>query len=99
MIESFHQTFKAWYKRKKGFHCFKSAIISNFLFYYHFIHSPSYLLGQTPVSVVGVAYSQQQAKHLFLFLKIFSGVLFYLYALFYDCIFKSFFCIFIFILS
>ena len=38
-------------------------IISNFLFYYHFIHSHFYLLGQTPASVADVTYSQQQAKH------------------------------------
>ena len=74
-------------------------IISNFLFYYYFVHSPSYLLGQPPVSIIGIAYSQKQAKHLFLFLKNFFGVLFYLYFLFYDCIFKIFFCIFIFIIN
>ena len=42
-------------------------IISNFLFYYHFIHSHFYLLGQAPASVADVTYSQQQAKHWFLF--------------------------------
>ena len=42
-------------------------IISNFLFYYHFIHSHSYLSEQAPVSVADVTYSQQQAKHWFLF--------------------------------
>ena len=43
----------------------KSAldIVSNFLFYYHFIHSHSYLSKQPPASVAGVTYSQQQGKH------------------------------------
>ena len=56
IIESFHKTFKAWYKTKKGLHCFESAldIISNFLFYYHFIHSHLSLFGQAPASVAGV---------------------------------------------
>ena len=65
VIESFHKTFKAWYKTKKGFHSFKSTlnIISNFLFYYHFIHSHSYLSRKVPVSVADVPYIQQQAKH------------------------------------
>ena len=55
-IKSFHKTFKAWYKTKKGVHCFESAldIISNFLFYYHFIHSHLSLFGQAPASVAGV---------------------------------------------
>ena len=50
---------------KKGFHCFESAldIISNFLFYYHFIHSHFYLFKQVPASVADVARSQEQAKH------------------------------------
>ena len=42
-------------------------IICNFLFYYHFIHSYSYLFGQSPAPVAGVTYSQQQSKHWFLF--------------------------------
>ena len=42
-------------------------IISNFLFYYYFIRSHSYLYRQALASVAGVAYSQQQAKHWFLF--------------------------------
>ena len=56
---------------------FDLDIISNFLFYYHFIHSCSYLYGQASVSVTGVIYSQKQTKHWFLFKKIFSGVSFY----------------------
>ena len=73
-IKSFHKTFKAWYKTKKGVHCFESALdmISNFLFYYHFIHSHSYLFRQAPASVAGVTYSQQQTKHKFYFKKIFQ---------------------------
>lgn len=45
VLESFNKTFKAWYKTKKGFHSFDSAMdmISNFLFYYNFIHSHSSL--------------------------------------------------------
>ena len=52
-------------------------MISNFLFYYHFIHSHFYLSGQTPA--VGVAYSQEQTKHCFFNS---SDVCFYLYTLF-----------------
>ena len=96
IIQSSIKLLKLGTKRKKDSIL---DIISNFLFYYYFVHSPSYLLGQPPVSIIGIAYSQKQAKHLFLFLKIFFGVLFYLYFLFYDCIFKIFFCIFIFILN
>ena len=57
-------------------------MISNF-----FIHSHFYLSEKALTSVAGVTYFQQQAKHWFLFLKIFSGVSFYLYTLFYNCIF------------
>ena len=69
---------------------FDLDIISNFLFYYHFIHSYAYLSGQASAFVTDVTYSQEQTKHQFLFKKIFSGVSFY---------FKIFFCIFIFILN
>ena len=69
ILESFNKTFKAWYKTKKGFHSFDSAIdmISNFLFYYNFIHRHSSLSRQAPASVSGVPYTQEQAKHWFLF--------------------------------
>ncbi len=69
ILESFNKTFKAWYKTKKGFHSFDSAMdmISNFLFYYNFIHSHSSLSDQSPASVAGVTYSQEQANHWFLF--------------------------------
>ena len=69
VLESFNKTFKAWYKKKKGFHSFASALdmISNFLFYYNFIHSHSSLSDQAPASVAGVTYSQDQANHWFLF--------------------------------
>jgi transposase InsO family protein len=69
ILEFFNKTFKAWYKTKKGFHSFDSAMdmISNFLFYYNFIHSHSSLSDQSPASVAGVTYSQEQANHWFLF--------------------------------
>lgn len=69
VLESFNKTFKAWYKTKKGFHCFDSALdmISNFMFYYNFIHSHSSLSKQSPACVAGITYSQEQAKHWFLF--------------------------------
>ena len=38
-------------------------IISNFFFYFHFIHSYSSLSRQAPASVADVARSQEQAKH------------------------------------
>ena len=57
-------------------------IISNF-----FIHSHFSLSEKALTSVAGVTYSQEQVKRWFLFLKIFSGVSFYLYTLFYNCIF------------
>jgi len=45
LLGSFNKTFKAWYKTKKEFHSFESTedMISNFLFYYNFIHSHSSL--------------------------------------------------------
>ena len=55
VLESFNKTFKAWYK------------ISNFMFYYNFIHSHSSLSKQSPACVAGITYSQEQAKHWFLF--------------------------------
>ena len=69
LIESFNKTFKAWYKTKKGFCSFTSALdmISNFLFYYNFIHCHSSLSYMTPASVAGITYSQEQAKRWFLF--------------------------------
>lgn len=69
LIESFNKTFKAWYKTKKGFCSFDSALdmISNFLFYYNFIRCHSSLSYITPASVAGIIYSQEQAKHWFLF--------------------------------
>ena len=69
VLESFNKTFKAWYKTKKGFHSFDSAMdmISDFLFYYNFIHSHSSLSDQAPACVAGVLYSQEQANHWFLF--------------------------------
>ncbi len=84
IIQSSIKLLKLGTKRKKDSIL---DIISNFLFYY--FHSHSYLSNQS------LAF-QQQAKHRVLFLKIFSGIFFYLYTLFYDCIFKSFFCVFIF---
>ncbi len=59
VLESFNKTFKAWYKTKKGFHSFASAVdmISNFLFYYNFIHKYSSLSDQVPACVAGVTYS------------------------------------------
>ena len=84
IIQSSIKLLKLGTKRKKDSIL---DIISNFLFYY--FHSHSYLSNQS------LAF-QQQVKHRVLFLKIFSGIFFYLYTLFYDCIFKIFFCVFIF---
>lgn len=69
LIESFNKTFKAWYKTKKGFHSFSSALdsISNFLFYYNFIHSHSSLSNLSPAMVAGVKYTEEQKDHWFLF--------------------------------
>lgn len=69
LLESFNKTFKAWYKTKKGFHSFASALdsITNFLFYYNFIHSHSSLSNFTPASVAGISYTEEQRKHWFLF--------------------------------
>ena len=68
-IESFNKTFKAWYKTKKGFHSFYSALdlISNFIFYYNFIHKHSSLSNLTPANVAGIIYSDRELKNCFLF--------------------------------
>ena len=47
-------------------------MLSNFLFYYHFIHSHFYLPGQT--SAVGIAYSQEQTKHCFFIFQVFAFI-------------------------
>ena len=69
LLEAFNKTFKAWYKAKKGFHSFASALdcITNFLFYYNFIHNHSCLSNFTTASVAGVSYTEEQRKHWFFF--------------------------------
>lgn len=67
-IESFNNTFKSWYKVKKGFKSFKSAnaLITTFIFYYNFIHHHSSLNNLSPALVAGVKYSNQDALNWFL---------------------------------
>lgn len=64
-IESFNKTFKAWYKTKKGFGNFHSALalITTFIFSYNFIHQHSSLSNLSPAQVAGAVYSNMEQKH------------------------------------
>lgn len=68
LIESFNKTFKAWYKKTKGFKSFESAnnLISNFIFYYNFIRKHSSLNHLTPAQVCGIYYNVQNASRWFI---------------------------------
>ena len=68
-------------------------IISNFLFYYHFIQS-HFLSRQAPASVASVTYSQEKARHWFLFLKIFQ-VFAFICMLFFEITFLKIFSVFL----
>lgn len=67
-IESFNNTFKSWYKTKKGFQSFQSAnaLITTFIFHYNFIHEHSSLNNFSPGFVAGVNYNNQTALNWFL---------------------------------
>ena len=69
VLESFHGTFKSWYKSKKTFHSLESAknLITIFLFYYNFIHQHSSLNHHAPAEVAGVRYTMKQKDSWFLF--------------------------------
>ncbi len=68
-IESFNKTFKAWYKTKKGFKNFESAvaIITTFIYHYNFLHEHSSLNNLTPAMVAGLNYSTKDIKNWMLF--------------------------------
>lgn len=58
LIESFNDTFKSWYKPKKGFNSFSSCnnLISVFIYFYNFIRPHSSLSGLSPAQVAGASY-------------------------------------------
>lgn len=58
IIESFNDTFKSWYKPKRGFCSFESAnnLISTFVFFYNFIRPHSSLSNLSPAQVAGATY-------------------------------------------
>jgi transposase-like protein len=58
LIESFNDSFKAWYKTKRGFASFESAnsMISVFIFFFNFIRPHMGLDGLTPAQVAGADY-------------------------------------------
>lgn len=68
-IESFNKTFKAWYKVKKGFKNFNSALdlITTFIFYYNCIHQHSSLNNLQPAIVAGATFSDSKISNWFLF--------------------------------
>jgi transposase-like protein len=61
IIESFNDTFKEWYKTKRGFNSFESAnnLIFTFVFFYNFIRSHSSLNNLTPAQVAGASYDDR----------------------------------------
>lgn len=69
LIESFNKTFKAWYKTKKCFKNFDSALdlITTFFFYYNFIRCHSSLNNLSPAQVAGVNYSNRKVANWLLF--------------------------------
>lgn len=71
-IESFNKTFKAWYKTKKGFKNFNSALalITSFIYHYNFLRQHSFLNNLPPALVAGAEYSALDIEHWLLFLKI-----------------------------
>jgi len=61
VIESFFGTFKDWYKGRKGFKTYESALqlITVYIFYYNFITTHSSLNDLTPAQVAGSEYPDQ----------------------------------------
>jgi transposase-like protein len=61
IIESFNDTFKSWYKSKRGFGSFTSAnnLIATFIFFYNFIRPHSSLSNLTPAKVAGANYNDK----------------------------------------
>jgi transposase-like protein/DNA-directed RNA polymerase subunit RPC12/RpoP len=61
IIESFNDTFKSWYRPKRGFGSFKSAnnLIATFIFFYNFIRPHSSLNNLTPAQVAGANYNDR----------------------------------------
>ena len=68
-IESFNKTFKSWYKTKKGFKNFESAIalITTFIYHYNFLHQHSSLNNLTLAIVSGASYLGKDIKNWMLF--------------------------------
>jgi transposase InsO family protein len=61
IIESFNDTFKSWYKSKRGFGSFTSAnnLIATFIFFYNFIRPHSSLNNLAPAQVAGANYNDK----------------------------------------
>lgn len=68
-IESFNKTFKAWYKTKKGFKSFPSALnlITTFIFHYNFLHQHTSMNNLPPAKVAGAHYSDIDIAHWLLY--------------------------------
>ena len=58
------ESFKAWYKAKKGFNSFEKAnnLISVFVFHYNFIRPHGSLNSHTPAEVAGFASNSKSKK-------------------------------------
>lgn len=69
VIESFNKTFKAWYKTKKGFKTYQSALqlITTFIFHYNFLHQHSSMNYLSPAQVAGATVSQMDQAHWLLY--------------------------------
>lgn len=68
-IEAFNHTFKVWYRTKKRFGSFDSALklITTFIFHYNFLHAQTSLDLLPPAVVTDASYSQQQIQAWLLF--------------------------------
>ena len=68
-IESFNNTFKDWYKTKRGFKSFASALalITVFMFHYNFIRPHSSLKDVTPANVAGFQTNEDRINNWLLF--------------------------------
>ncbi|CCJ33486.1 hypothetical protein CAAU_1402 [Caloramator australicus RC3] len=65
VIEAFNDTFKDWYKRKRGFKSFDStnAFISMFIFHYNFLRPHYSLNNLSPAEVAGISYNDVDKRN------------------------------------
>ncbi|QCX33330.1 IS6 family transposase [Caloramator sp. E03] len=65
LLEAFNDTFKDWYKRKRGFKSFESAntLIAMFIFHYNFLRPHYSLNNLTPAQVAGILVDEKNINN------------------------------------